>query len=84
MELFLVTKPLHLSLESLLALGQLTLEGVLGYEGRLLLLVLHRVFVLLVSLQLFVVHAAPPDVLVQTDLTFKVEILQVDPLDVSP
>ena len=82
MQLFLVTKALYLSLEPLLALGQLTLVGVLGFEGRLLLLVFCRVIVLLVILQFGLVHGPPPHVLVQTDLTLEVEVLQVDVLDV--
>ena len=48
----------------------------LDQEVLLLLLVFHRVFVLLVALQVTSLHAAPPDVLVQTDLTLEVEVLQ--------
>ena len=83
MQLLCVTKPFHLGFEPLLALGKLALEGVLGYEGRLLLLVFHRVFALLVFLQPTFGHAAPPHVLVQTDLTLKVEVPGVDLLDVG-
>ena len=82
-QLFLVTEPLHLSLETLPALGELALVGMLGYEVRLLLLVFHRVLALLVFLQVPVAHTAPPHVPVQTDLTLEVEVLQVDVLDVS-
>ena len=77
-----MAKPLHLGLEPLPALGHLALIGVLDQEGLLLLLVFSRVFVLLVTLQLPVAHATPPDVLIQTDLTLKMEVPRVDLLDV--
>ena len=64
MELLLVTRPLHLSLEPLSALRVLALEGVLGKKGLLLGGVLLRMFGLLVNLQLRRLHAAPPNILV--------------------
>ena len=83
MQFLLVTKLLHLSLKALLALDKLALVGMLGYENCLLLLVLHRVVVLLVALKFGLLHAAPPDVLVQTDLALKGEVPRVDLLDVG-
>ena len=83
MELLLVAKPLHLGLKPLPALGNFARVGVLDQEGLLLLLVFHRVFVFLVDLQPSSLHAAPPDVLVQADLTLKIEVPQVDLLDVG-
>ena len=69
MEFLLVPIPLQLGLEALPALGVLTLERVLGKEGGLLRCVLLRVSRLLVPLKLIRLHAAPPHVLVETNLT---------------
>ena len=74
---------LDFCLKPFLALGVLTLEGVLGYVSLLLGLVLHGVFRLHVILQINTRHAAPPYVLVQTDLTFESVIPQMTVLDVS-
>ena len=64
MELLLVTRPLHLSLEPLSALRVLALEGVLGKKGLLLGGVLLRVLRLLVGLKLTRDHASPPHIVV--------------------
>jgi len=69
MQLRLMPSPLHFGLEALPALGELALEGVLGKEGGLLRCVLLRVSRLLVPLKLIRLHAAPPHVLVETNLT---------------
>jgi len=69
MEFLLVPIPLQLGLKALPALGVLALEGVLGKEGGLLRCVLLRVSRLLVPLKLIRLHAAPPHVLVETNLT---------------
>ena len=69
MELLLVPILLQLGLEALLALRVLALEGVFGKEGGLLSCVLLRVPRLLVTLKLAWHHAAPPHVLVKTNLT---------------
>ena len=74
---------LDFCLKPFLALGILTHEGVLGYVGLLLRLVLFWVLGLHVLLQISPSHAAPPNILVQTDLTFESVIPQMTVLDVS-
>ena len=82
MELLLVPILLQLGLEALLALRVLALEGVFGKEGGLLSCVLLRVPRLLVTLKLAWHHAAPPHVLVKTNLTFVSVLPCVTLLDV--
>ena len=74
---------LDFSLKPLLALGVLTHEGMLGNELLQLYLVLLGVSGLHVPLQVPSRHAAPPYILVQTDLTFESVIPQMTVLDVS-
>ena len=83
MQLRLMPSPLHFGLEALPALGELALEGVLGKEGSLLRCVLLRVSRLLVLLKLTRHPAAPPHVLVETNLTLIFVFPSVTLLDVS-
>ena len=66
MQLLLVTLHLHLRLKPFKALGIFALKGVLGHVSLLLRLVLLRMSRLLVRLELIRVHAAPPNVLIET------------------
>ena len=66
MQLLLVSLPLHLRLKPLTALGIFAHEGMLGHVSLLLRLVHLRMSRLLVLLKLIRVHAAPPNVLVET------------------
>ena len=84
MELLLVTRPLHLSLEPLSALCVFALKGVLGKKGLLLGGVLLRMFRLLVSLKITRDHASPPHIVVETNLTLVFVLPGVTLLDVSP
>ena len=84
MELLLVPIPLQLGLEALPALRVLALEGVFGKEGGLLRCVFLRVLRLLVMLKLAWHHAAPPHVLVETDLTLVFVFPSVTLPDVFP
>ena len=70
MQFLLVTRPLHLSLKPLQALCVFAHKGVFGKEGVLLGGVLLRMTRLLVTLKLSRAHAAPPHILVKTNLTF--------------
>jgi len=83
MELLLVPIPLQLGLEALTALRVLALEGVLGKEGGLLRCVLLRVSRHLVPLKLIRCHAAPPHILVETNLTLVQVFPSVTLLDVN-
>ena len=83
MELLLVPIPLQLGLKALPALRVLALEGVFGKEGGLLRCVFLRVLRLLVMLKLAWHHAAPPHVLVETDLTLVFVFPSVTLLDVT-
>ena len=74
---------LNFRLKSLLAIGELTLEGMTGDESLLLSLILLGMFRLLVLLQVSPSHAAPPNISTQADLTFESVIPQVTVLDVS-
>ena len=65
-QLLLVTLQLHLRLKPFTALGRFAHEGMLGHVGILLHLVHLRMSRLLVLLKLTRVHAAPPNVLVET------------------
>ena len=65
-QLLLVTLQLHLRLKPFKAFGIFAHEGMLGHVSLLLRLVLLRMSRLLVLLELIRVHAAPPDVLVET------------------
>ena len=83
MKLLVVPGELNFHLESLLAIGVLTFEGVLGDISLLLSLILLGVFRLHMPLQISPPHGTPPDVLIQTDLTFKAVIPQMNVFDVS-
>jgi len=82
-QLLLVARPLQLGLEALPALRVLALKGVLGKEGGLLRCVLLRVSRLLVTLKLIRRHAAPPHILVKTNLTLVQVFPCVTLLDVT-
>ena len=62
MKLLMVPGELNFSLESLLALGVLTLKGMLGDVCLLLGLILLGMFGLHMAHQMCPSHAAPPDV----------------------
>ena len=83
MQLHIVPDDFNLGLKSLLALGVLTLKGSLGDVSLLLSLVLLGMFGLFVLVQIIPAHAAPPNVLIQTDLTFETVIPQVIVLEMK-
>ena len=74
MQFLLVPCFFHLRLESLPALGELALVGVLDDKGLLLCLVLIRMLRTHVELELHNVHTTPPHILGQTNLTFVAEV----------
>ena len=83
MHLLLVSLNLHLRLEPLTTLGMFALEGMLGHVGLLLHLILLWMLRLLVHLEFTWGHAAPPDILVQTDHAFILVFPCMTLLDVS-